>query len=157
TIMMEWVTDSIIQVCGYTPAELQVMSDTEPYTLYHPDDMPRVKADLERLLDGGSAEGEYRVLAKNGEVRWVYIYRRPVWDENEKRVIRFYGVAEDITERKEAEVALRESEERYRAISELISDYAFSCIVTPDGQLPLDWITDSVMYVTGYTAEEVRD
>ena len=49
-----------------------------------------------------------------------------------------------------------ESEKRDRMISGLISDYAFSFRVRPDGSLELDWITDeSFERVTGYTRDDV--
>jgi signal transduction histidine kinase len=72
-------------------------------TLYHPEDRARVDADIDRMLQGESLNGEYRIITKSGEQRWVHIYRRPVWDENQQRVSRYYGVAQDITERKQSE------------------------------------------------------
>jgi PAS domain S-box-containing protein len=49
---------------------------------------------------------------------------------------------------------LRESEERYRALSELMSDYAFF-IRVEDGKQSLEWMTDSFERLTGYHADEV--
>lgn len=52
---------------------------------------------------------------------------------------------------------LRESETRYRLISELISDFAYSFRVEPDGRLVNEWITDSFTRLTGVTAAEAGE
>jgi PAS domain S-box-containing protein len=52
---------------------------------------------------------------------------------------------------------LRESEERYRIISELSSDYAYSYQLLPDGAVSLDWITQAFTRITGYTADELQN
>jgi PAS domain S-box-containing protein len=51
---------------------------------------------------------------------------------------------------------LRASEERYRIISELSSDYAYSYRVNRDGNVELDWITQAFTRITGYAAEELE-
>jgi PAS domain S-box-containing protein len=51
---------------------------------------------------------------------------------------------------------LRESEERYRIVSELSSDYAYSYRIAPDGKIALDWVTQAFTRITGYTAAELQ-
>ncbi len=63
-----------------------------------------------------------------------------------------WGILEitvDITERKLAVGALQESQERYRAVSELISDFAYSIRVEPDAGLVLEWATEAFTRLTG--------
>lgn len=58
-------------------------------------------------------------------------------------------------ERIRAEMAVRENEARYRAISELTSDYFFGLTILPDGQRVTDWVTEtSFTRITGYTTAE---
>lgn len=150
THRLEWMTDSFIRITGYTPQEIN-----NTFRLYHPDDEALVRQHIQETIRGIPTKGEYRIFTKSGEFRWIELFRRPVWDEKEGRVVHFYGVAQDITERKQAEAALRISEERYRIVSELISDYAYSYEVKADGSIYHDWTTDSFFRLTGFTAEDL--
>jgi PAS domain-containing protein len=50
----------------------------------------------------------------------------------------------------------RESEARYRVISELTSDYVYSVAVYPNGLAETNWLSGSVERITGYTMDEIR-
>lgn len=80
----------------------------------HPEDRDRVAAALERQLQG-TYDVEYRVVRPDGSTRWIRDRAFPVRDSG-GAVSRIAGIAEDVTERREAEEALRESEERYRTL-----------------------------------------
>ena len=64
-------------------------------------------------------------------------------------------ISRDITARKRAEEALKESEERFRHISSTISDISYSCAAAPDGAYTIDWLAGAVERITGYTLEEI--
>jgi PAS domain S-box-containing protein len=66
------------------------------------------------------------------------------------RVITALSVTRDITDVKRTEEALRESEMRYRIISESISNYAYALRVNPEGGTYLDWVTDAFEDITGH-------
>jgi two-component system, cell cycle sensor histidine kinase and response regulator CckA len=59
-------------------------------------------------------------------------------------------------ERAGAIEALRDSKERYRLVSEISSDYAYSLEVTPDGTPTCEWITEPFTRITGFVASEIN-
>ncbi|MCY7385902.1 MAG: PAS domain-containing protein [Microcoleus sp. CAN_BIN18] len=61
----------------------------------------------------------------------------------------------DITELKEAEAALRASESRYRILSQITSDFAYSFNLLPDQTWGCEWMTETFTRITGYTPSEI--
>src|ERR1035441_8297926 len=58
--------------------------------------------------------------------------------------------------REGAEQALRASEERYRRVSSVISDIAFSCRAADSGEYAIDWLTGATERITGYSPDELK-
>ena len=83
----------------------------------HPDDREEVMVRLEQQLRGMSTDTEFRVARPDGTLRWVRCHAFPIKDHTGE-VYRVAGLAEDITERKQAQGVLRESEERFRGTFE---------------------------------------
>ncbi|MBN1963859.1 MAG: PAS domain S-box protein, partial [Anaerolineae bacterium] len=106
TRVREWATESFTRITGYTLAELDTGNGWR--LLVHPDDAAFVAEHVQRLYNGEAVKSEFRIITKTGDVRWLREHGHPVWDEDQTRVIRVYGTAEDITERKQAEAALHQ-------------------------------------------------
>jgi PAS domain S-box-containing protein len=86
--------------------------------LVHPEDRARIGKELNRALDGiGHYNTEFRVVWPDGTVHWLFGKGEVFRDFNGKP-IRMLGVNMDISERKYADQALRESEERFRRVFE---------------------------------------
>jgi len=119
-LVLEWIVGGFKRLTGFTPEEMKARGGWR--VLVFPDDMPIALAHVERLLEGREDVREFRILRKDGGVRWVRHSGRPVWDEEAKRVARIYGAAEDITERKQAEEALRRSHSLLVAALESTAD-----------------------------------
>lgn len=64
---------------------------------------------------------------------------------------------EEIAQREKTQEALVESEQKYRTISEMTSDYTFVAAFLPDGTLRREWIAGAFEKITGYTREDRRD
>jgi PAS domain S-box-containing protein len=93
----------------------------------HPDDYEKVQTTLrEKELKGQPFEHEYRILQPDGTVRWIQDRGFPVTDESGQSQY-VTGIAQDITERKQTELALKESEERFRQLAENIQDVFWIC------------------------------
>jgi PAS domain S-box-containing protein len=91
----------------------------------HPEDRPRVSEAFARSAELGQyVEAEYRIVRDDGTVRWVLDRSYPIRDKYGK-IYRFASVADDITERKKAEEALRESEDKFRNLTEHLPNMVF--------------------------------
>ncbi|MDX1944620.1 MAG: PAS domain S-box protein [Pirellulaceae bacterium] len=92
-------------------------------TWIHPEHRGRVHEIFDDWLAGlcDSFDVEYRIVRPDGSTRWVHDHGARIYDENGK-FYRASGIVRDITERKLAEQALRESEARYRLLADHSSD-----------------------------------
>jgi PAS domain S-box-containing protein len=92
--------------------------------LLHPDDLPRAWGSIRDMLaDKPVEQNELRVLMKNGGYRTFEFRPTPVRQDG--RIVGMMGTARDIEERKLAEAALRESEEKYRTVVNSLKEVVF--------------------------------
>ncbi|MCE1254025.1 MAG: PAS domain-containing sensor histidine kinase [Anaerolineae bacterium] len=124
TMIPEWFTEAFTRITGFsTPEEIEAFSGL--LSLIHQDGQALVATYDEGNAAGKTSVYEFRIVAKNGELKWIRDYSRSVWDEKAGRVVRIMGAAQDITTRKEAEEALKESEKRNNSVLEAIPDWIF--------------------------------
>ncbi len=84
----------------------------------HPDDRERVRETFQsNVSQKKKSEFECRIIHPNGDIRWIWACGDQVRDSS-GAVTRMFGIVQDITERKQSEEVLRESEERFRLFIE---------------------------------------
>ncbi|MBN2875647.1 MAG: PAS domain-containing protein, partial [Spirochaetales bacterium] len=105
-----YYSPSYYRMLGYEPGDFPA-TGAGWRTLVHPDDRERAIGIDRDCVEGRaeSFEGEYRMLAKNGEERWILSRGKSIERDATGRSIRLVGTHVDITERKEAEERLRRS------------------------------------------------
>jgi PAS domain S-box-containing protein len=120
--------------------------------LLHPEDRDRVLAEQAAHVrpDPGQFVSEYRMIAKDGHVVWVHD-EAVALDDEDGRPAYWQGVWFDVTRRREAEAALRESEQRYRLVVDNATDLI--ALIDPDGTIV--YASPSHEAVLGYRPEEM--
>lgn len=132
-IRLEWCTEPFVRSLGYDTDELRTLGETWMQKLIHTDDMPIFFNHVQEVFAGNTNSCEFRLCAKDGEVRWIRSYARPEFDPRSGRLIRILGAQKDITMWKREEHALRASEARYRAVVE--DQTELICRFLPDGTI----------------------
>jgi PAS domain S-box-containing protein len=139
-------------IVGYEPEQLVGMNLRE---LVDDENWARVESETKRRQRGQSSRYEIDFRRRDGTSRNALVSAAPLFDRNGQ----FAGTVSivlDTAERKKAEDALRNSEERYRLISSTTSDFVFSCIKKGKGEFVIDWIMGATERILGYSVEEIR-
>jgi PAS domain S-box-containing protein len=111
-------SDEIYNIYGITKEEVPPSVDTM-LSFMHPDDMHVARAGINAALKTlTSAASNFRFLQKDGSLRYAHIEWRFEFDKN-KQPIRLYGTLQDITDRKNAQDSIRQSEANYRQLFKL--------------------------------------
>src|ERR1051325_8181717 len=143
--LISYVSPSIEIYSGYKVEEFT----GQPFARFvHPDDLPEVAVRFQDAAAGVPGFSEFRAIHKNGSVIWVHASSRPPAGAHPSGVI---GIMTDITERRRAEDALRESEDRYRDLAENSQDLL--CVHDLQGKLL--WLNQAPARTLGYSVEEM--
>jgi PAS domain S-box-containing protein len=116
--------------------------------------LPTVQECFDRITRGDlNIARELPVLRKDGVQLLVEISAASIVVDGKHLTAGFFH---DLTERKNTEIALRDSERRYRILSESISDYVYVIDVPPEGKFNrADLILGNFEAIVGYTPEEL--
>jgi PAS domain S-box-containing protein len=98
----------------------------------HPDDRARIQEAVLAKQISGQYDEVYRIVRPDGSIRWIHDRAFPVRDDSGE-VYRIVGIAEDITQSKKTEKALRDTEANYRSIFENATEGIFR--TTLEGRL----------------------
>jgi PAS domain S-box-containing protein len=144
-------------IVNYVSSAIKPMTDYEPSEIegrhfsnfIYGADTERIVGRFDEALSGQQRPTEYRILTKAGTHRWVRTFSKPAMEEG--RAVGLRGVLSDITEYKQTEAELRESERRYRDLLETMNE-GFRMI---DEQGLITYVNKKLGEMLGYKAEEI--
>jgi PAS domain S-box-containing protein len=146
-----YVSPQVEAMLGYSVEEWE----SDPALLervVHPDDRDYVFAEAMRARETADPfRLEYRMLARDGRLIWVYDEMHLVHDAD-GRPRGVQGILLDISERKEAEAAASESEKRFRAMVANLPGASIRCAHDPDWTM--EFVSDAIEEISGYPASD---
>ena len=149
-----YVSPQLEDLLGYTPEEWLATPGLF-WEVIHPDDAERVRS--EHRIGYGNAETfstQYRLRAKSGRDIWVEDQIRVIHDRDGKPMLA-QGFLIDITARKGSELALTESESRFRGLVANIPGTVFRCDI--DSDWTMEFLSDGIEELVGYPSTDFID
>ncbi|NJN16944.1 MAG: PAS domain S-box protein [Oscillochloris sp.] len=149
-----WVNGSYTQISGLNLHAIQGRPLLPGIT--EAGDDPAVLNRLHQALQRGEPWNEEAPIRRHdGATIWMRITANPIRDHG-NRLEYMVIVGTNITDQRQAETALRISEERYRIVSDLTSDYVYVLRVDRDHTIHNEWTTPAFTTITGYTNQEIE-
>ncbi|MBD0325043.1 MAG: PAS domain S-box protein, partial [Pyrinomonadaceae bacterium] len=150
---MEFASEGCTELTGYTPSALIGNDEISYAKLIHPDDKQMVwEAVQAALAEQKPFQLSYRIRTANDSERWVWEHGRGVFNQSGELLF-IEGFITDITERKRADEALRESERRYRQMFE--QNQAIKLLIDPQSGDIID-ANPAACEFYGYSLQELK-
>lgn len=150
TGILSW-SDKLFRIVGLDPGTANPRYPAALMAI-HPEDRLFVQQDLETSIrERSHFEIDCRIVRPDGEIRHIHSIGEPVFNSSGE-LTDYVGTIINLTERKEAEEKLRESERRFRLLAESIPHHVWSA--RPDGTV--NYRNQRLIDYTGLTVEELR-
>ncbi len=154
--IIKYANEATEKITEYSTEELVGMSmEYLGENFFHPEDLPSL---IDRVrLRGRSGEASippysaYRVFTKSGELRWIEDYTKVILYRGKEALL---VSIMDITEKKEAAQKLKESEEKFRTITE--QSY-MGILIMEDWSIKITYSNQKFADIIGYTREEIEN
>ncbi len=144
--------DRCREIYGVEPAEVTLEIHQR---IVHPEDIPNRAESMQRAMDptsDGRLEMEHRIFnQRDGSMHWVRVMGKVTFENNAPAEM--IGTVQDITEKKFAQEAILESEEKFRMLADNMDQLAW--IANSDGLIT--WFNKRWHEFTGLTMDEIRD
>jgi PAS domain S-box-containing protein len=149
---VEYVTDNVDQLFGYKAEEF-LTGKKKFIEVIHPEDLNRIIDEVKKYSQQKKRKKftqEYRIIDKKGKTKWV---DDRTWIQRDEKgnITHFKGVLLDITERKLAEMKIKEANERMDSILSSISD----AFIVLDNELTVTYFNEAAEHVLNKQMEEV--
>ena len=142
--------EELFHLVGFDPQK-GVPSLSAQKDIVHPEDRELFsRSIMGAITDGEPFDMEFRFTRPDGEIRWMNA-KGEVDKDGEGNILRVFGTAQDITQFKSVEIALRKTEKRYREIFNSISDIFYRT----DREGKLQMVSPSCKKVLGYEPDEL--
>jgi PAS domain S-box-containing protein len=136
TSKIDFVNQQLERQLGYGSEDVHSMGETTLLEVMHPEDaarLPALIARYEHASDDDLLQSEWRIASRADGWRW-FLNRSRVFERDlDGRPVKILGFATDITERRESERQLRETEDRYRMLAETGPYLVWAA--KPDGEI----------------------
>jgi PAS domain S-box-containing protein len=144
------VNPAVERRMGVPAAQMVGLHTLELYAPQHRDEAAQV---LGQMWAGERTTCTIPLQARDGSfVPMELRISRGRWDDREA----MFGISRDVSESARAEAAVRETEERFRVIAEMSSDFIYGARAREDGALHLEWVVGAFQPITGYAVDEVN-
>jgi PAS domain S-box-containing protein len=122
---VEYLSDKFIAISGYPPDDFVHNNIRSFSSVIHPDDIEFCRKNIaEAVLHKAAYEFEYRIIHRNGNIVWVKENGQGITD-TEGKILYLDGIIIDVTLRKEAEMAVKESEKNYKEMLDFLPQPIF--------------------------------
>lgn len=145
TNIISW-SDELYRIFGLRPQERQIGFE-EFISMVHPDDRERISSTIGTSFKTGLPfDFEHRIILPNKKQRTLYGLGKVIADAS-GNPLRMVGTSQDITERKINELALQQSDERFRAVTKATHDLVYDM----DMQKGTMWFNEALHTEYGYS------
>jgi PAS domain S-box-containing protein len=151
---LRYVSPQLTTLFGFGSAD---WADTEGWLeTVHPDDRDRVRATDERVGETDGFELEYRIVHRDGSVRWVRDRAHVLARDALGRPIQIQGLVMDVTDARRIDQERREARTRYRSLVEAIPAITYLEHATPEaqGESRFAFVSPQIEQILGFTPEE---
>ena len=148
--VFKYVNEGLAKLNEYSIPEILSWTPADWAKTVHPEDLPDIMERLRRQLKGKTenfVNFTFRLITKSGKIKWIEALGKSIILDNK---VAAYSALIDITEKKDAEEKLKESEEKFRQISE---QALLGITIIQDGRIK--YINEAALSINEYTREEV--